>query len=305
MSRRLSEKFSAKCFNGVELYSLKDNFQSLAEHSDSEGEPSYLFWSEDTLIRFLSLPASLDVGSIIFAASGYIGALPITSPDRVPAILDYAAMLRVVSVFTGRYKNTTKRRHDPLKLLFRSFAVYDRGPPSGGETLSRQDNKRPNNEKLYSSDGGSEDDNDDDDDFSLAALEALDDLEVFGHQERPNTSHARIPTKTMRHLIALLLVLSPLQNNEPIATHVDRFTGDSLNGLWKKADTVLASFIRDGTKNDISYHRFKTVIRRSLVPRTLRLCEQMNRLTGNAAISIPRARAFVDPTFIQQENRFI
>jgi hypothetical protein len=74
LSRKLANKFASQCFTGVELYSFKDNFRSLAEPSHtSDPDGGFLYWSEDTLIRFLSLPASLDVGSIIFKSVSYIG----------------------------------------------------------------------------------------------------------------------------------------------------------------------------------------------------------------------------------------
>lgn len=247
LSLKLAEKFAQKCFTGVELYSFKDNFRSLADSNNSGS--GFLYWNEDTLIRFLSIPDCLQVGSIIFQSASYLGAFPF--PSLSPAILNFEALIKVVTIYTGRYKKVLKHHPDLVKLLFRSLAVYDRSEDNEGKKVDS-----PETEFDYY--------DDDDDDLSLAALDALDAIEVFGQAEKSNINHARIPLENLRNLIAFLLVIAPLEPNQPIAVFAERFsTAEALRELKDTAECVVKSF-RSSDGKGILYRDFKKTVKDSV-----------------------------------------
>lgn len=204
---------------------------------------------------------------MIFQSVSYTGAFPF--PSLAPAILNFEALVKVVAIYTGRYKKVLKRHPDPIKLLFRSLAVYDRQEGAFKSSLDAQktDGEGAQGKKA---DGNVESafeyyEDDDDDDLSLAALDALDAIEVFGHAERPNINHARIPLENLRNLIAFLLVVAPVEPNQPIATFADRFaTPEALEGLRETAECIVRSFkSRDG--KGIFFRDFRTTVKKSMV----------------------------------------
>lgn len=250
----------------MELYSFKDNFRSLADRSDSS-DGRFLYWTEDTLVKFLSIPDRLEVGSILFQSASYIGAFPF--PSLAPAILNFEALVKIVVIFTERYKTALKRHPDPLKLIFRSLAVYDRREATaatGSSSTSEPSDKTEYPAEVHGEDIGFGDDydDDDDDDLSLAALDALDAIEVFGHAERRlNVNHARIPLENMTKFIALLLVIAPLEPNQPIAEFSDRLTPEAMLGLRRTAGDIAACF-RCNEKG-ILYRDFRSGVQRAMV----------------------------------------
>ncbi|RPA97413.1 TLDc domain-containing protein 2 [Choiromyces venosus 120613-1] len=262
LSRRLAERFADQCFSGVELYSFKDNFRTLADvHRSETGHGGLLYWSEETLVKFLAIPDCLDVGAILFRAVSYIGAFPF--PSLAPVVLDFEALVKVVVILTGRYKSVIRRRRpDSLRLLFRALAVYDRGIQREGVGEGEGEGKGKAAENV---DFSLEDDEDeeDEDDLSLAALDALDAIEVFGQAERSNIHHARIPLDNLRKLIAFLIVIAPLEPNQPIAAFADRLTPDALVGVRDAAESILRGF-RCKDEKGVLYRDFKTRIKRAL-----------------------------------------
>lgn len=186
-----------------------------------------------------------------------MGAFPF--PSLAPAILDFGALVKAVAIYTGRYKKVLKRHPDPIKLLFRSLAVHDRKEEAssldtdGGDT---EENPGPGFEYY---------EDDDDEDLSLAALDALDAVEVFGHAERSNINHARIPLENLRNLVAFLLVVAPMGPNQPIAVFADRFaTPEALRGLQETAECVVKAF-RCRDERGILFKDFKATVRKSMV----------------------------------------
>ncbi|PWW71969.1 hypothetical protein C7212DRAFT_302403 [Tuber magnatum] len=268
LSHCLAERFADQSFNGVELYSFKDNFRTLADvHKSGTGPGGFLYWGEDTLVKFLAIPDCLEVGPILFRSASYIGAFPF--PSFAPAVLDFEALVKVVVILTGRYKSVFQRsRPDSLRLLFRSLAVYDRGIQLDGEGDSGVGGGKG---KTIDMDFSLEDEGDewheegeeDEDDLSLAALDALDAIEVFGHAEKLKTHHARIPLDILKKLIAFLLVIAPLEPNQPIAEFADRFTPDSLAGVRGVAECVLRGF-RCIDEKGVLYRDFKPRIKQAL-----------------------------------------
>lgn len=265
LSLKLAEKFVHACFSGVEVYCFKDNFRSLADSNKvSGGGGGFLYWNEDTLIRFLSIPDCLDVGSVIFQSVSYMGAFPF--PSLAPAILDFGALVKAVAIYTGRYRKVLKRHPDPIKLLFRSLAVHDRkeegstsslGAGGGGLKGKKTDGASGLEFEYY--------EDDDDEDLSLAALDALDAIEVFGHAERPNINHARIPLDNLRNLVAFLLVVAPVGPNQPIAEFADRFaTPEALRGLRETAECVIRAF-RCRDERGVLFKDFRATVKKSMV----------------------------------------
>ena len=207
LSHQLALRFARKCFSPLEITHFKDIFQSLADEQDD-----IRYWKEDTLCRFLALPHSLGVGAVVYQMASYLGSFPF--PSLAPSILTMEAMLKVIVIMTERYGKILKRGNaDRHKLLFRSLAVFDRGV-SGPEELPRiESGTAATDEKADSPSGatvrtdasvggfsidrpGSDDSEDEDDDeLALAALESLDAIEVFKHDQRTDTKihHARIP----------------------------------------------------------------------------------------------------------------
>lgn len=125
------------------------------------------------------------------------------------------AMLKVIVIMTERYDKILKRgTADRQKLLFRSLAVFDRGVRVSDEQPRMERRQPAEDEKAvplaasaatsFSVDRpGSDDDEDedeDDDELALAALESLDAIEVFRHDQRTDTKihHARIPSESFR-----------------------------------------------------------------------------------------------------------
>lgn len=184
-------------------------FRSLADEQDG-----IHYWKEETLCRFLALPDSLSSGHLVYQMSTYLGAFPFSV--LAPSILTIEAMLKVVVIMTERYGKVLKKgKADRNKLLFRSLAVFDRRisltkgrPPQeissalkGKEADADQETATANT-PLSQATGFSidqpandGDEEEDDDELALAALESLDAIEVFKHDQRADTKihHAQIP----------------------------------------------------------------------------------------------------------------
>lgn len=243
--------FAHKCFTSLELYCFRDNFRTLADTSTSEG--GFLYWKEDTLIRFLSLPTDPDVGPIIFQAVSNLAAFPFSS--LAPAILNYEALLKVVTLLTGRYKKALKREPDIVKLLFRAFAVHDRASPghAQGEKATAEGE---HDDTVYDSDG-SED---------LALDELVEDAKGSVPPDTHGVRGARIPLDNMRKLIMLLLVIAPLEENQPLADFADQFAPENIDTLKETAECVLRGFGKDVDAGlGISYRAFRKALKSSMV----------------------------------------
>lgn len=136
--------------------------------------------------------------------TSYLGAFPF--PSLAPSILTIDAVLKVVVIMTERYGKILKRGvRDRNKLLFRSLAVFDRRMSSVSEKLQQQTlnnvkdeiNKSKVHQVGFTVDQpeNDEDEDEDDDELALAALDSLDAIEVFKHDQRLDTKihHAQIP----------------------------------------------------------------------------------------------------------------
>jgi hypothetical protein len=95
------------------LQDYNNIFTSLAE---TDGQTTY--WKEDTLARFLEVPAKL--GSLLFKSVSYLAALP--TLEGVPAVLDKEGLGVAVMVLTGRVPKDVLTEREVGRLIFNSFA---------------------------------------------------------------------------------------------------------------------------------------------------------------------------------------
>lgn len=252
MSHELALRFSEKCYSHLEIAHFKDNFKSLADHQDDVE-----YWKEETLCQFLALPESIHAGSVLYAMVTYLGAFPF--PSLAPCIVTREAMLKVVTILTGRYKRILQRGdQDRIKLLFRSMAMFDRVPNSLAEHPSHGDEKLQTSATGFDIDQPmNEDEDEEDDDLALAALDALDAIEVFKHDHKQDRKiHcAHIPADNFEKIVMLMLLLAPLTPQDNIAVITSDLSGTKLAELRSSSRAVVAAFVTD-EKASISYSRF-------------------------------------------------
>ena len=267
----------------MEITHYKDIFRTLADSQDG-----IHYWKEETLCRFLVLPDALGPGPVVYQMATWLGAFPF--PSLAPSILTIEAMLKVVVIMTERYGKVLKKgKADRNKLLFRSLAVYDRRMSSVYEkpketelsTLREESDTHPEEQAVasplqspthshqpgFSIDEPANDDNEDEDDdeLALAALDSLDAIEVFKHDQRSDTKihHAQIPVDNFRRLLMLLIVIAPLEPQEDFAMHAQRLTDARLEGIRRVADSILWQFTPEQNAG-ISYRSFNIILPASL-----------------------------------------
>lgn len=252
-------------------------FRTLADDQDG-----IHYWKEETLCRFLAIPDALGPGPVVYQMASYLGAFPF--PSLAPSILTIEAMLKVVVIMTERYGKVLKRgRADRNKLLFRSLAVFDRRMSSvfekpSQDVLDSVQNKdgEPAESAIESPsshvpgfpiDAAANDaeEEEDDDELALAALDSLDAIEVFKHDQRADTKihHAQIPIDNFRRLLMLLLVVAPLDAQESLAKRAQSLTETRIKRLRRVSDSILWSFTPEENAG-IFYHSFNTIIAASL-----------------------------------------
>jgi hypothetical protein len=276
LSHDLAERFATKCFSPLELTHFKDNFRTLADSTDG-----LRYWKEETLCRFLNLPDALLVGPVIFQMATYLGAFPF--PSLAPSILTLESMVKVVVIMTERYGKVLKRgRKDRGKLLFRSLAVFDRRMTSTGEEKPKVEKELEKEVEKWESAveetrshvegfavdkaANDDDEDEDDDELALAALDSLDAIEVFKHDQKIDTKmqHALVPRENLQKLILLLLVIAPLGAQENISTYAEGLSEEKLESLRREADCILAAFNPDPHSGGVSYKSFVAAVSTSL-----------------------------------------
>ncbi|KAK2855712.1 Restriction of telomere capping protein 5 [Arthroderma sp. PD_2] len=280
MSQILARRFASKCFTPLELAHLKDNFNSLAL---KQGDVQY--WNEEVLSKFLGIPdgdsglgnGALDAGPVIFRMVSYLGAFPFQN-TLAPSVLTFDAMVKVIVLLTERYGKVLRRgRKDRIKLLFGSLADVGRkeDPAVLSDPSSDDKPENPSNESgIQSHDAGfsidkpsnDDDGENDDDDLVLAALESLDAIEVFKHDQRIDRTvyEAHISIDTFQRLLMLLVVLSPLQTDEETSKYFSQLNEESLESARGRVKNILASFDIGDDKNGIDYATFSWVVSTSL-----------------------------------------
>ncbi|KAI9656277.1 MAG: Restriction of telomere capping protein 5 [Bathelium mastoideum] len=271
LNHDLTEAFATKCFSSLELYHFKEVFKTLA---DSQSGLKY--WSEPTLCRFLELPDVLGVGPVINQMATYLGAFPF--PSQAPAILTSDALLKVVTLLTGRYTKVLKRgKSQWMRVIYQSLAVYDR------KSLHIRDEKddRPNVDELLSSNKGGEtsssktagfsidqptgddEEMEDDDDLTLAALDSLDAIGVFQEAERSDILRSIVPSDNFLKLLELLLLVAPLDAQQDLSIPATELTDQRVTAIRQTAHSILSSFGIDKGPG-VSYKTFKKVINTTL-----------------------------------------
>ncbi|KLU88655.1 hypothetical protein MAPG_07640 [Magnaporthiopsis poae ATCC 64411] len=274
----LAAKFAEKCFSPLELYSLKDNFRTLA---DREQDIHYL--KEATVTNFLEIPSVLGASPVLFHAISYIGAFPFL--QDAPAVLGLDQMVVVVTIMTDRFRRVlAKGCPDRTKLLFKSLAVYDRRlseavapekplsskqrPAASVAVESPVAATATATARGFAIDEAGEDDagvDDDiipaeDDDLVMAAFESLDLVDVFRHGNTPTIHGAMIPVENFQKLLMLLLLIAPLDPQEHLSQYADRVVGKNLEHLRAVARCVLASFLDTEQSPGVKFGTFKRVI---------------------------------------------
>jgi hypothetical protein len=215
---------------------------------------------------------------VVYAMCTYLGAFPF--PSLSPAILTREAMLKTITIFTARYRKVLKKgKQDKTKLLFRSLAIFDRRASMNTGTEKQQASNTKNGiftdqdiKDLRGAEKGSagsslgfavdlpanDEEEEDDDDLALAALEALDAIEVFKHDQKTDRkiSHANIPATNLKRLVELLLNMIWLTAQESLATYSQNLTKAHLSRLDEVAECVIQAFDPDAVSQGISYQSF-------------------------------------------------
>jgi hypothetical protein len=266
----------------LEIAHYKDNFKALADHQDD-----IEYWKEETLCRFLCIPDTLQAGSVVYAMCTYLGAFPF--PSLSPAILTREAMLKVITILTARYRKILKKgNQDKTRLLFRSLAIFDRRSSmnvsaekqqhtTSKDIFTEQDLKdlKSGGEENDSSKAPSgfavdmpadDDEEEDDDDLALAALDALDAIEVFKHDQKTDRkiSHANIPASNLKRLVELLLTMTWLSAQENLATYGQILTKPHLSRLDEVSECVVQAFDPDDVSQGVSYQSFVNTVMTSV-----------------------------------------
>lgn len=281
LSHELALRFASRCYTHLEIAHFKDNFKTLADHQDG-----IEYWKEETLTRFLMVPESLRAAPVLYQMSTYLGAFPF--PGLAPCILTREATLKVITIFTGRYKKVLKRgQQDKVKLLFRSLAVYDRrasiiSPSHEKPSMKTLVAEQKPYDVFEEEDGGmremrshiagwsvdepaNDDEEEDDDDLVLAALDSLDAIEVFKEDQRVDRRihHAVIPSENLKNLVVLLLAISSLRPQEILAVHA-KLDSVRLGALQRAANSIIASFDPEPVSKGIRYATFVKTVSTSL-----------------------------------------
>ena len=267
LSARLTQTFATKCYTPLELYSFKHVFRSLAE--DTSG---IRYWSESTLCRFLELPDALTVGPVIFQLASYLGAFPF--PSQAPAILTNEALLRAVTVLTGRWVRCLKSgkggREKVLwrREVWRGLAVFDRGVGSGGSPVVEKRREEGSASQGFAIDRAveAEDEEDEDEDGGLAfeAFEMMDAAEAFKVGEKSTVQHAMIPSDNLLRLVQLLLLAAPLGPQDSLAILTTQLSEQKLARLREVAGYMLASFGGIEQTPGVGYRTFEKVLAGSM-----------------------------------------
>ncbi|EHY52343.1 Restriction of telomere capping protein 5 [Exophiala dermatitidis] len=272
LSHELALRFASRCFTPLEITHYKDNFKTLADHQEDVE-----YWKEETLCRFLALPDLLNAGPVLYHMCTYLGAFPF--PSLAPCILTREAMLKVITIMTGRYKKILKRGdQDKVKLLFRSLAVFDRSASMSSPTqepkmediikeqlpedmLREQEIEKgttPSTSGFAVDEPANDDEDEDEDDLALAALDTLDAIEVFKHDQKTDRKihHAIIPVENLKKLVMLLLLIAGIDPLTPMGLLGQSLNPERLHALSVAADAIIAAFDPDPQTNGIGYTNF-------------------------------------------------
>ncbi|GAD96051.1 conserved hypothetical protein [Paecilomyces variotii No. 5] len=319
LSYVLAERFATKCFTPLELTHFKDNFFTRAV--DQAG---LRYWNEKILSDFLGIPdgadsgaghdSPLDAGPVIFRMVSYLGAFPFQT-TLAPSVLTFEAMVKVAVLLTERYGKVLKRgRRDRIKLLFGSLADVGRKEvepkvEEASPEVTDDVDPAPSNSHVagFAIDDPVNDEEyeDDDDDLVLSALESLDAIEVFKHDQRIDKTvyEARISVNTFRRLLMLLLVISPLKQLEPVSRYTSNIDSEHLEAVRKQADSILAAFSPEDSAGGISYKSFARTISEALPHLFDPLTPLFEHLLFSRNLDLSRRRANTNSSDVPPEEK--
>ncbi|KAK9450897.1 TLD-domain-containing protein [Limtongia smithiae] len=293
----ISSRFATKCgqqFTGIELWAFKDVFRKNgAVHN------STYYWTEKEFTNFLEIPDAVsDSATILYAMVHYLCAFPFLRP-RVPPLafsqvaptpLTFESMVKVVVLFTGRYKSILTSDYDFLKLLFCAIAYYEevlendrefkekRSAESYEEATEEYEPSRSAtpiaetaaaekpgfwDQKLAFFDSLSKSDKNmpsastsvssADDEMLNVDLEKITswyDLDLIKTYDSINIELLRISPTSLYHLFVLLLAIGPLQGPEPISLYAEHFTEPKITKYREIAKSMTRSFYPKWTIDD-------------------------------------------------------
>ncbi|XRM47469.1 Restriction of telomere capping protein 5, variant 2 [Aspergillus tubingensis] len=263
----------------------------------------------------------------------YLGAFPFQN-TLAPSVLTFEAMVKVVVLLTERYGKVLRRaRRDRIRLLFGSLADVGRKSVeqqnNGEEVREDADAPAPSSHVpgfAIDEPANDEYEDEEDDDLALAALESLDAIEVFKHDSRMDKAvyEARISADTLRRLLMLLIVISPLKPLEPVKTYTSDLSEERMGAVRSEADSIMAAFNHEPS-GGIGYKEFARTVTSSfpylfdpltplfehlLFSRNLNLSQKRNRAdsAADSAASEPIEEATEDdlpsPTTITLPGSF-
>jgi hypothetical protein len=191
----------------------------------------------------------LAVGPVIFQLASYLGAFPF--PSQAPAILTNDALLRVITVLSGRWAKVMKSgKGGRAKIMWRreiwrGCAVYDRAVSSHGkERIEEADANTGSSAQGFEIDQPVDDEEEEEEDDGLvySAFELMDASDAFNVADQTNVLHAMIPSDNFLRLIQLLLLVAPLTPQESLGIYSVLLDEKRLSRLRETANCMLASF---------------------------------------------------------------
>ncbi|KAK9458628.1 TLD-domain-containing protein [Lipomyces oligophaga] len=294
--KEISSRFALKCgqqFSGIEIWAFKDVFRRHAKVHDQN-----YYWTAEEFAKFLDIPDSMaESVDILYSMVYYLCLFPFLRARKTPLAFAYSAptpvtfenILKVVVLFTGRYKNILTADYDFLKLLFCAVANYEHAmaqhselkekvvidegtspeaSSSSGkndiEKLSFWDKKRQQFDELLKSDkekqpdgaadsAPSEDSDSDDDEMLNVELDNIKswfELDLIRSYDGINIDSLRISPTTLYHLFTLLLAVAPLQASEPVSTYEAHFSEPMLSKYHRIARDMTRSFAPNWRSSD-------------------------------------------------------
>jgi hypothetical protein len=210
----------------------------------------------------------LAVGPVIFQIASYLGAFPF--PSQSPAILTNDALLKVITVLSGRWAKVMKSgKGGRAKILWRreiwrACAVYDRAASShglkdgindaSGDTISSTSQGFAIDRPVDDEDEEEEEE----DGLIYSAFELMDVADAFKIADQTNVLHAMVPSDNFLRLLQLLLLVAPLTPQESLGIYGVLLDEKRLKRLRETANCMLASF---GVENHpgIAYKTFEKV----------------------------------------------
>ncbi|KAK9454581.1 TLD-domain-containing protein [Dipodascopsis uninucleata] len=130
--QEVSSRFAnraASQLSGIELWAFKDVYR---QHAKVNG--GSLYWTAESFEKFLELPESVnESGKMLYSMVSYLCLFPFLRPrtpplvlsNNAPSNLTFENIVKVVILFSGRYKPILSGDYDFLKLIFLAIAYHE------------------------------------------------------------------------------------------------------------------------------------------------------------------------------------